>query len=761
MKKQDAIYLGNLVRSTVAYKQLDKVDAERAFTLILEDNTPLADFYWGSLFSAVQARGPKLHEIDGFLEAAAKFDKKLRLEHGQKMVIPTEKPVVAITGSGKDTWKTFNVSTTASFIAASCGACVVKPGSSATSSMTGAVQILDCLDIPQVSDLKVAQKIAEETGLTIVNFANTVPRYAKRYDNIFHHFHPLSYVMPIVAIPFKTDAVVYGIADENVDFSLQLINKYGPANAAVVATKRAEGQITDELLPFGEGLFAVSVNGKRFSNRMYNPVPQDIDRIGHGTSHKENAQKVLEALSDDRTSPLTQAASMAAASMLVTAGLSKSLDDAYEMALQAVESKRAMAKLNEYKQVAINCTSSPSNSLTDKFAKTRKQETIAVASQKAHDQISMIKEQYGYADITEDCSIDHLDHEYLASKFSCHDDLHVLSEVPPEKRAIITGFGPTNSPTAGTLSVILKTIALQRETGYDTEIIISNLGAYLSRNAEWDFLDTITKRFVHFIHASGFDTSKGRVRTHIDKENLGIGTFINENALTAADFNANKEATEELYGAMNLLGSRMGIMTDSTYTVADCVKPLFKDSFVKAKPHNKERVLVVAGIEEHYFPRLSKVAIDRINSRFPGQYIAEDAKVCAMYTKLIPGMAPYPKMSKSIPDSAINIGDPKDVIRDKIMSCSPENERVILEMMAQASNWTQDKVKVAISSFGNKDSDPASWHKLKEDYTTHFIEIADRWHEACKKYPLPDGKPDEQPKPSIPVAAQQPGGLTL
>lgn len=384
-----------------------------------------------------------------------------------------------------------------------------------------------------------------------------------------------------------------------------------------------------------------------------------------------------------------------------------------------------------------------------------------MASQKAHDQISMIKEQYGYADITEDCFIDHLDHEYLASKFSCHDDLHVLSEVPPEKRAIITGFGPTNSPTAGTLSVILKTIALQKETGYDTEIIISNLGAYLSRNAEWDFLETITKRFVHFIHASGFDTTKGRVRTHIDKENLGIGTFINENALTAADFNANKEATEELYGAMNLLGSRMGIMTDSTYTVADCVKPLFKENFVKAKPHNKERVLVVAGIEEHYFPRLSKVAIDRINARFPGQYISENAKVCAMYTKLIPGLAPYPKMSKSIPDSAINIGDSKGIIRDKIMNCSPENERVILEMMAQASNWPQDKVKAAISAFANRDSDTASWRAMKADYTTHFIEIADRWHEACERYPLPDAKPDEKPKAPAPAAAVEPGRLTL
>ncbi len=695
MNKEQAIYLGNCIREIQEGGTLSASDSEKTFSIILENNTTLGDFYWGSLFAAIQARVPRLDEISGFLTAAAKFDKKLILDNSKKPALNSSKPVVAISGSGKDTWKTFNVSTTASFIAACCGACVVKPGSSATSSLTGAVQILDHLGIPQISDFSIARKLAKETDLTIVNFANSVPRYAKRYDGIFHHFHPLSYVMPVVAIPFRTDSVVYGIADENVDFSLQLVTRYGPGNAAVVATKKSDEEITDELLPFGEGRFAVMVKGKHFSNKMFNPVPENIGLIAHGNSHAENADKLVEALSGDRQSPLTKAACMAAASMLVTAGVSSNLDDAYEAALEAVESGKALSKLKQYKEAAIDFTSNPSQTLSTTFTQTNsieeKNDAITTASQQAGDQIGRIQEQYGYADITPDCSIDHLDHEYLFSKFSCHDDLHVFCEVPPEKRAIITGFGPTNSPTAGTLSVILKTIALQQEIGCDTEIIISNLGAYLSRNVEWEFLDTITKRFVHFIHASGFDTNKGRVRTHIDKENLGISSFINENALTASDFNANKEATEELYGAMNLLGSRMGIITDATYTVADVVKPLFLENYVSQQPHNKERVLVVAGIEEHYFPRLAKIAIDRIKSCFPGQYISSDAKVCAMYTRLIPGLAPYPKMSKSIPNSAINIGDSRDVIVNKIVNCSTENETVILEMMAQASNWTQGK----------------------------------------------------------------------
>jgi tryptophanyl-tRNA synthetase len=355
---------------------------------------------------------------------------------------------------------------------------------------------------------------------------------------------------------------------------------------------------------------------------------------------------------------------------------------------------------------------------------------------KALTAIEQIKETYSYQDITSECKIAHLDNEYLATKFSCHDNLQYLNEVSDKKKVIVTGFGPTNSPTAGTLSVLLKTISLQRETGYDTEIIISNLGAYLSRNVEWDILNTLTKRFVEFIHNSGFNQDKGRIRTHIDKENLGISTFVSENILTTEDFNENKEATENLYGMMNLLGPKFGIITDSTYTVSDIIKPLFRKEYVKDQPHEKERVLVVAGIEEHYFPRLAKIAINRINEQFPSQYICENAKVSALYTRLISGLNPYPKMSKSIPDSAINIGDSVNQIKDKIMKCSDENEIVILEMITQASNWSYEKISSASIAYQNRFKAPNAWKLVKEDYTMHFIEISKIWHKACQKYPI-------------------------
>jgi tryptophanyl-tRNA synthetase len=365
------------------------------------------------------------------------------------------------------------------------------------------------------------------------------------------------------------------------------------------------------------------------------------------------------------------------------------------------------------------------------------QDELAAAAAAASESIAKIQSEYGYKDIASTDSLGPLDGDYLKTKFSCHDNLEALKGKDPSKVAIVTGFGPTNSPTAGTLSVILKTIALQKETGIDTEIIISNLGAYLSRNMSFDQLQTNTNRFLEFIKLMGFDYSKGRVRTHIDKENLGISTFLNEHILTTKDFSDNKEATEELYGKMGLLGNKMGIITDATYTVADILKPLFGKETVTAVPHGKENVLVIAGIEEHYFPRLAKLAIDRMKTKFPDEYISKDADVSALYTTLIRGLAPYPKMSKSQPDSAINIGEKPEVIRKKIMHCKPENEVVIMQMMAQASMWSQDKIKGALAAFEHREQEPQAWKKLKEEYTQHFIDIAKKWELAAKKYPDP------------------------
>ena len=300
-----------------------------------------------------------------------------------------------------------------------------------------------------------------------------------------------------------------------------------------------------------------------------------------------------------------------------------------------------------------------------------------------------------------------------------------------EEQAIVTGFGPTNAPTAGTLSVLLKTLNLQRSIGCDAEIIVSDLGAFLSRNKSWHELQDLTDVFLSFIRDLAGDTPKVQIRSHIDKDNLSISSFVNEHILDTPAFLANKEATELLYDELGLLGSRLGVIADSTYTVSDIIKPFFKGSIVASSIHSRRRVLVIAGVEEHYFPRLARIALTRLTDEFGDAYTPSvDINVSALYTRLIPGFAPYPKMSKSIPASGLFLDDDESTIFRKILETGTDVDRCVIEMICQASNWSAEEISAAKHAFNFATTDTETWRKTKLRYAETFCGFAASWSKA-------------------------------
>lgn len=349
---------------------------------------------------------------------------------------------------------------------------------------------------------------------------------------------------------------------------------------------------------------------------------------------------------------------------------------------------------------------------------------LKTISQNAWSEIEKIQSQYGYSDIDKNFYLGRLkESTYFADKFSCHDHAEYLNEVPIEKASIITGFGPTNTPTAGTLSVLLKAINLQKETGFYTEIIISELGAWNSRNMPMEDLIRNAQKFIEFIKLIGFDYDNGRVHTHLDYNNLIVSGTLGK-ILTEKDFRDNKEATDALYDAMALRTNALGIMVDGLYTVSDILNPLFTK--------NKNRVLVLAGIEEHYFTLLARIALERIRDNYPSLLPnVENVKIGAMYTKLVEGLYPYPKMSKSIPDSAININDSFSNLKKKIIDCDPRNERIILQMIHLVSNWSKEKLDLVNNAYAEQSTE---WHQYKVEYYEYFAELAKKWKQVEEKF---------------------------
>lgn len=339
-------------------------------------------------------------------------------------------------------------------------------------------------------------------------------------------------------------------------------------------------------------------------------------------------------------------------------------------------------------------------------------------------EISKIIKENNYVEFPNNMTINNYGKEgELNLKYLCSDHLEQINGIDIKDLALVTGFGPTNSPTAGTLSMIFRIIEMQKKTGIFTHIIISDLGAFNSRQKPIEELIKRGKQFKKFIIKLGFDTKNGIIRTHNDYDHAR--TFaLASSVLTINDFINHDEATADMYKRLNLQGNDFSTMVDQTFTVSDIILPIIR--------YAKKGVIVSAGIEEHYYPQLSNIVLDRLKSKKGkvGDLIPQNAFVSAVYGKLINGLFPYVKMSKSIPQSAINIGDSESEIKEKIMNCSDRNEEIILQMIELASNWNINEIKDAKYAFENRKTNKELWTKTKEKYCDFILEIKKLWDEC-------------------------------
>jgi len=304
------------------------------------------------------------------------------------------------------------------------------------------------------------------------------------------------------------------------------------------------------------------------------------------------------------------------------------------------------------------------------------------------------------------------DIEFLRSKFSCHYNLEKFNDVPKSRQHLITGFGPTNAPTGGTLSMILRALFFERKTGIDSTIIISNLGAFNSRNINIEKIDYLTERFIKFIRALGY---KGELRTH-NNFDLLVASNLTSKVLTIKDFLENKEITTDLYKKLGIQGKDFPTFVDANFTVADILLP----SILK----KKQRILVFVGIEEYYFPKLANVVLQRFNKHHSGQFTSSDVLASSIFGHLIEGLNGFPKMSKSIPESSINLDDSENDLERKILKCDSKDEKIILQMINLVSDWDLRRIKKANKAFREKGT---TWIRFKKDYLNYFMDLKRIW----------------------------------
>lgn len=120
-------------------------DYRAEFTGILADYSGNSTDRWRAFSRMVLAAGPDERTLADLFAAILAYDDVFARHCANPVDVPTG--TVTVSGSGKETFKTFNVSTAAALLAAAAGVPVVKGVSRSVSATTGALDILDHLGI--------------------------------------------------------------------------------------------------------------------------------------------------------------------------------------------------------------------------------------------------------------------------------------------------------------------------------------------------------------------------------------------------------------------------------------------------------------------------------------------------------------------------------------------------------------------------------------------------------------------------------------
>ena len=294
----------------------------------------------GAILTALRMKGENAAEITG---AARVMRQKARAISPR--LSPGE-PLVDIVGTGGDMSGTFNVSTTASFVAAGAGLKVAKHGNRSVSSRSGSADLLEALGVNLDVAPSVVERCVEETGLGFL-FApklhpamkNVIgPRREMGIRTIFNVLGPLTN-------PAGADVELMGVYDKSLcEKMAEVLGNLGTKRAWVV---HGHGGM-DELSISGPSLVA-QWNGSKV--KTFETAPSDFglkeaqlqDVMGGGP--KENARICLSILEGEKGPKRDMVVMNAAAAIYIAKGV-KDLKEAAQLAQESIDSGRARQVLS-------------------------------------------------------------------------------------------------------------------------------------------------------------------------------------------------------------------------------------------------------------------------------------------------------------------------------------------------------------------------------------------------------------------------------
>lgn len=314
----------------------------------------------GSFITALRIKGETVDEITGAARVMRAKSRKIKLNNhlvniDRDEINVEDETILDTCGTGGDGTNTFNVSTATAFVAAGAGVKVAKHGNRAVSSHCGSADVLKALGVKlDINDANMERCIREVgIGFLYAPFFHGAMKYASgpRQEigirTIFNLLGPLTN-------PAGATAQVMGV------YSLELTEKMA-AVLGRLGTKEA-------FVVCGEGTFdEISICGptkvshlKEGRIRTFEMTPEayGLKRASpetiSGGNARENALIIREILEGEK-GPKRDMVLFNASAAFVATGLDSDFKEGIERAKDAIDSGRAMEKLEKLVAFTRQC----------------------------------------------------------------------------------------------------------------------------------------------------------------------------------------------------------------------------------------------------------------------------------------------------------------------------------------------------------------------------------------------------------------------
>ncbi|MFH1783401.1 MAG: anthranilate phosphoribosyltransferase [bacterium] len=327
------------IAKLVEKQDLSTPETEQVMSEIMNGEATPAQI--AGFLTSLRLKGETVEEITGCAKIMRKFATKITAKGGK---------VLDTCGTGGDRKNTFNISTLTALVVASAGVIVAKHGNKSVSSKCGSADLLDELGVNIKASKEVVEECIEKVGIGFLfapllhgamKYAMPV-RKEMGIRTVFNVLGPLTN-------PAGANYQLLGVYDKNLVKPLaEVLGNLGAKHALVVHGKDGLDEVTITDLTYVAELKDGKVTTYEIDPGSLGIKKATIDDLKGGEA-KENAAIALSILKNEEKGPLLDIVILNAGCALYACDEARDIKEGIEIAKKAIESGKALEKLEALK----------------------------------------------------------------------------------------------------------------------------------------------------------------------------------------------------------------------------------------------------------------------------------------------------------------------------------------------------------------------------------------------------------------------------